>query len=252
MAAYGTLEFERALDGALALKSLETEPWTLPGARLIQASVEVERESALAAIPPALHPTLPPYALFSVTEFPESPVGPFRLAQVRIVARAGTRPRGFLVGAVCDSDVATAELAARWGYSVVRGEVKLSERHDRWIGTVVRDGKMIMQVSCRNPQLINGADIDPIDTLTLARYESESLLMQVDPEYVYHAAHRGQAELEFDSASWGRGALAGSVHPTSPNVAVCCRVDTDLPTPRFVIDPAKPALQGTRRLSAAD
>lgn len=249
MPAPGRLELAAALRDAPELKGLDTEPWELPGARVVQASFEVAHDPAEEAIPPALHPSIPPYATFTVAEFPESPAGSFHLAQVRIIARAGIRPRGFLVGAVCDSEAASAELASRWGYRIRPGEVSLTVRHDRWSGRVKCDGAVVMEVSCRDPQVIGGAEINLVDNLNLAAYEGGGVLVQVDPEYLFHAANRGQAELSaFDPARWGSLGTAGKVQPTTPNVAVSCRVDTDLPQIRFVIDPAKRAIEGTRRL----
>jgi len=243
----GRLDVGGALDGAVELETLDPEPWELPGARIVQASLEIVEAAAEAAIPPALHPSIPPYATFTVVEFPESPVGPFHLAQVRIVARAGIRPRGFLVGAVVDSEPAATALAAGWGFGTSVGEVGLTVRHDRWIGRVARHGQTVLEVVCRDPQVINGADVDLLDSLHLVRYEGDGLIVQVDPEYTYREAHRGGAELGvFVPDAWG-----GAVRPTSPNVAVAVVADTDLPKPRFVMDPNRPAVEGTRRLEPA-
>lgn len=248
----GTLDIDAALADAPVLDTLEAPRWELPGARLVQASFEIAEDAALAATPPSMHPSIPPYGTFSVLDAPESPVGAFALAQVRIVARAGIRPRGFLIGAMTDSADAAAALASNWGFRVDVGEVTLRTRHDHWIGTAVRDGVTVMETVCRDPEVMNGADVDLIANLNLARHDGEGVIVQVDPEYVYHEANRGRAELTtFVPDAWGTGPTAGAVLPTSPAVAIACRVDTDLPTPRFVMDPVLPAIKGTRRLSAA-
>jgi hypothetical protein len=248
----GTLDVSAALTAALSVDSLQPDPWDLPGVRLVHVSMEIDEDAALAATPPSMHPSVPPYATFTVLDVPESPVGPFGLAQVRIIARAGIRPRGFLIGAVCNSADAIAGLDAGWGFGAQQGDVTLSTRHDRWAGTVVRDGVTILEAVCRDPQVINGGDVDLIASLHLVRYEGEGAIEQVDPEYVYHDTNRGAAELPtFDPAAWGSGPLRSSVRPTSPNVAVAALVDTDMPTPRFVMDPVEPAISGTKRLTAA-
>jgi Acetoacetate decarboxylase (ADC) len=247
MPARGRLAVADALPGAAELESLSPEPWDLPGARILQASFEVAEDVAETAIPPALHPSIPPYATFTVAQFPQSPVGPFHLGQVRIVARAGIRPRGFLVAAVSDSQAAADALSAGWGYACSVGSVTLSMRHDRWIGRVERDGGTLLEVACRDPQVISGSDVDLLDSLHLVRHQGEALIVQVDPEYTYQEASRGGAELPvFVPQSWG-----GRVFPTSPNVAVTVVADTDLPRPRFVMDPDKLAIEGTRRLESA-
>lgn len=248
----GQLDVEAALEHAPVLATLEAEPWQLPGARIVQTSFEIAEAPALAATPPSMHPSVPPYATFSVLEAPESPVGAFALAQVRIVARAGIRPRGFLIGAVTDSAEAATALASNWGFRVDVGDVSLRARHDHWVGTAERDGTVIMEAVCRDPEVMNGADVDLIANLNLARHDGEGVILQVDPEYVFHEASRGRAELPvFEPDAWGIGPTAGAVRPTSPAVAIGCRVDTDLPTPRFAMDPVLPAVRGTRRLNAA-
>jgi len=243
----GGLDVSEALASAAELASLNPQPWELPGARIVQASLEIVEAPAEAAIPPALHPSIPPYATFTVAQFPESPAGAFNLAQVRIVARAGIRPRGFLVGAVTNSEQAAEALAAGWGFASSMGEVTLTARHDQWIGRAGRDGETVLEVVCRDPQVINGSDVDLLDSLHLVRHDGEGLIVQVDPEYTYREASRGAAELPvFAPGAWG-----GAVHPAWPNVAVAVVVDTDLPAPRFVMDPNKLAIEGTRRLESA-
>jgi hypothetical protein len=248
----GRLDVASALAICPELPSLQPDPWDLPGAAVVSVSFEIDEATGETGLPPAMHPSIPPYAMFSVLDAPESPVGPFTLGQVRIVGRAGIRPRGFLIGAVCTSAEAADALSSGWGYRVEVGEVSLATRHDRWAGVVQRDGAVVMEAVCRDPQVINGGDVDLIDSLHLVRHGGEGLIVQVDPEYTYHEAHRGHGELPvFDPQAWGAGPLQGVVRPTTPNVAVACRVDTDLPTPRFVIDPLKPAVEGTRRLETS-
>ena len=51
---------------------------------------------------PAIDPSIPPFASFFAGRVPESPVGPFSLVQVRLVVRAGIRPRALWLGSVGD------------------------------------------------------------------------------------------------------------------------------------------------------
>ena len=252
MPQYGTLDVAAALDGAPTLAALRHEPWTLPGAQLVQLNVEVESGDAVKLIPPALHPSIPPYVTFTVTRFPESPVGAFCLAQVRLVARAGIRPRGFLLGAVVDSADAAEALGSGWGYRCRVGEVALAVRHDRWEGTARLDGREVLRIACVDPQVINGSDIELFDTLTMAKADDEpggAVIAQVDPEYTYKEAYRGRAAVTvFDGPAWLGHSLLVPEHEV---VAVACTVDTDLPSFRFVIDPSRPAVEGTRRIQTS-
>src|SRR5438876_2276346 len=94
----GKQEVQAAAARVPLLHGFGTEAWELKGAEILQLSFEVTEEPADWLIPPALNPSIPPYATLSVARFPQSPVGPFALAQVRLVARAGIRPRGYLLG----------------------------------------------------------------------------------------------------------------------------------------------------------
>ena len=55
-----------------------------------------------------------PYATWLVTRYPESPVGPFALAQLRLMGRAGAHPRGFVLAAVASTPEAARALAGGW------------------------------------------------------------------------------------------------------------------------------------------
>src|SRR6185312_3687544 len=90
--------------------SLDTPTWEMENAHFLQINWEVEDGAALALTPPSLHPSIPPFASFFAARVPESPVGPFSIVQIRLVVRAGIRPRGFTLGAVCDSAAAVDAL----------------------------------------------------------------------------------------------------------------------------------------------
>lgn len=246
MPLFGTLDIPQALSTAPTVQSLTPETWKLPGAETLQVSYEVDEDAALAITPPALHPSIPPYATFSVCRFPESPVGPFNLAMVRLIVRAGIRPRGLLIGAFTDSSAAADQLSAGWGYRVSVADVAFSRRHNRIQGTVAIDGTTVMAARLEDPEPVAGGDIELFDSLHLANMaDGEAQIIQVDPTYNYDRAERGSAGLDnFDAKAFG----AEGIEPVYGVVAVACRADMELAAPRFVIDPSKPAVQGTRRL----
>ena len=251
MPVFGRQDVQAAIARAPQMTGLDAGPWELKGAEILQLSFEVVEGPAEELIPPALHPSIPPYATFSVARFPESPAGPFSLAQVRVVVRAGIRPRGYMLGAYTDSEKAAAELRARWGFPVELGEIVLRQRHDRINGQVARGGQTILEIELENPELISGTDISYIDNLHLARVregEKEScLVVQVDPEYVFHHAERGRPRLmTFQGEAWGAD---DRLRCTDPITATFTRCDTDFPKIRFVLDPSVPAFQGTRRVA---
>ena len=250
MPVFGKQDVEAAAARAPLMTGFDTDAWELKGAQILQLSYEIAEEPAEWLIPPALHPSIPPYATLSVMQYPNSPVGPFALAQVRIIVRAGIRPRGYLLGAYVDSDTVAQELRARWGFSVETAIVSLQPRHDRVIGMVERNSEVILEVELENPEHVSGADVTYIDSLHLARVQEQDtpVIVQVDPEYVFHNAQRGRPRIiTFEPSAWGGD---GRLRYTSPIIATMTQCDTDLPRLRFALDPSQPAATGGRRLAA--
>lgn len=252
MPVFGKQDIEAAAARAPLMSGLDTDPWELKGAEILQLSFEVVEEPAEWLIAPALHPSIPPYATLSVARFPDSPVGPYALAQVRLIVRAGIRPRGYVVGAYTDSERAAAALRARWGFALELATIGLQARHDRVIGTVERDGRTILDMEAENPEYVSGSDVTYIDSLHLVRVHEDGqekpLIVQIDPEYVFHTAQRGIPHLKtLDAAAWGADRR---LQCTNPMTATFTRCDTDLPRLRFVLDASLPAMQGSRKLVA--
>src|SRR6187402_2079266 len=121
---HGALDVTATLPDLPNLTALDAPSWELPDAQFLQINWEVE--DALTLTPPSLHPSIPPFASFFAAHFPESPVGAFSIVQVRLVVRAGVRPRGLCLGAVCDSEAAVTALREHWGYPVQLGDVHVA------------------------------------------------------------------------------------------------------------------------------
>ena len=250
MPRFGTLDVATVLDAAPHVGDLTAGPhWEMPEATLVQINWEVADEPALAITPSALHPSIPPYLSFFAGRYPDTPVGPFTLVQLRLVVRAGIRPRAYCLGAVCDSDAATEALRANWGYPVVRGETELSARHDRVRVSAAVAGREVVVATLTHPETIGGSDLMPFDNLHLVRLAGgDPALVQVDPEYAIHSADRGTPSLVLpDPQALG---MRGGIALDRAIVGFTFRADTDLAPVRFAIDPSKPAIQGTRRLAA--
>ncbi len=116
MPLFGKQDVQAVVTRAPLMNGFGTEAWELKNAEILHLAFEVVEGPAEWLIPPALHPSIPPYVTLSVARFPTSPAGPFALAQVRLVVRAGIRPRAYLLGAYTNSAQAAAELRARWGF----------------------------------------------------------------------------------------------------------------------------------------
>ena len=245
----GTRSLSTLAATAPVVASREAERWELPGARILQLMYEIDASAMTTLIPPALHPTIPPTLVFTVTSFPESPAGAFVLGEVRVGARSGARPRGLLLQAYASTPEAARELASQWGYPVRVGDCRLEKRYDRIHGSVEADGKNILDITLLNPEPISGNDVQYLASLNLARItrdDTEQLrLIQVDPDYAFKAADRGTPQLDaFDAKAWK---LDGAT-PNHPVSASCCVADISMPALRYLVDPDKPPLAAVERL----
>ena len=137
---FGVLNVKSRAAWAPFIDGYGTEPWLLKQAKILNLVHEIDDLSADHLIPPAMHPVIPAYATLTVIAYPESPVGEFSIAEVRVMGRGGVRPRGFVLRSFVDNENARRELAARWGYPVAPGEIHLTQRHDRVQARVTAEG----------------------------------------------------------------------------------------------------------------
>jgi Acetoacetate decarboxylase (ADC) len=245
MPRYGTLDLAPATD-LPAPTALAGPSWELPDAEFLQINWEVEDAGALELTPPSLHPSIPPFASFFASHFPESPVGPFSLVQVRLVVRAGIRPRALCLGAVCDSVAAVEALRDHWGFPVQLGDVTVAHRHDQVRFTAALDGRTVIEVGVHTADVINGGDLMTFDNLHMVRLGDDVKLVQVDPEYTIHQADRGRPVVELpDPQALG---MRGALRLASPIIGFTFRADSDLVPVRFTIDAVKPAISSTNRV----
>lgn len=250
MPVFGTLDVPPAAD-LPHLSAASGPTWELPDGEFLQINWEVAHDGALALTPPSLHPSIPPFASFFGCRFPESPVGPFSLVQIRLVVRAGIRPRGLCLGAVCDSADAVTALRDHWGYPVQLGEVDVAHRHDQVRFTAALDGRVVADLAVHTADVINGTDLMTFDNLHLVRLGDEDApkLVQVDPEYTIHQADRGRPTVSLpDPDALG---MVGNLVPTAPIIGFTCRADSDLVPVRFMIDATEPAISSSRRVTPA-
>ena len=171
---YGKLDLAAWSKSAPAINGYKTEPWILKGARILTLNMEIDDDPADNLIPATMHPSIPPYAIFCVTNYPDSPVGPFTIAEVRVSGRTGVRPRGFVLRSFCDNEDARRELAARWGYPAVAGDVKLYIRHDRVVAHAGAGGKPVLECELLDRDVISGGDIQYVASMHLARNRDDS------------------------------------------------------------------------------
>lgn len=249
MPRYGTLNVKSRLAGSPALAAQRGDPWQLNGARILNLSFEIEDAPGDALLPPAMHPSIPSYVLFNITEYSQSPVGPFMIGEVRIVGRAGLFPRGFVLKSFVNSAGAREELSKRWGYPVAAGEISLESRHDRIIGVVTAEGRPVLEIELTDRETVTPGDVLYYSSMHLVRGETGAgLLAQVEPDFAILQAERGHPLLRvFDAAAWGVGNNLRVTNPMSASFTTC---DVTLPPIRFACDPERPARESTIKLAA--
>jgi hypothetical protein len=219
-------------------------PVTLPGADVFQAVFEMPVSAREAVVPPGLHPTNPALCVMLAWRCPESPWGAFSLAQVRAQTRSGLRPRGFVVGAVCDNPAAADALAADFGFPAQPGEVLLRRAYDAaWLEVAVA-GQTILALEGMDPEPLLPIDVFYAVTLNLAETPRGPRLLQVEPEYAIARAERLRPRLlSFHPDGWGDRHLdpyfAVSASLTSATIVI--------PRMRFVCRPDALAFSGTEK-----
>src|SRR5262249_10502394 len=146
MPLFGQLEAEPLAARLPLMTNLDTEAWPLPHAEILQLAFEVNDETR-SLLPRAMHPSVPPYATWLVHSYSESPVGPFSLAQLRLMGRAGAHPRGYVLGAVASTSDAAAALRERWGFPAEVGAVTVRRYHDQVAAVVTVAGEVILEAA---------------------------------------------------------------------------------------------------------
>jgi acetoacetate decarboxylase len=238
----GRLTQERLPHVAPAIAPLYPKPpWPLPGARMLKLLYETDREPVLTWLPPKLTRSSPPYAVLTITHYPDTPIGPFSLAAQHIGCRAGFFIRAFTVQAITDSPAAMAALREVWGYPCKLGEIRLGAVEVGAEASVAYSGDLIVEASISGGTRIDAASVrlDPVLNVRTAPSLEEGKqhdllqLVQIDPEAEAKDALRGMGSLAFparsDDAPWHNLPNRNMV------AAVYCTVDTELPLARFVM-----------------
>jgi hypothetical protein len=239
----GTGDPAELVRGRAALDGFDTEALTLPGVEVLQALCEIHIEGRERSLPSGLHPTNPPTCVLQVWRCPESPWGPFSMAQARVGCRSGLRPRGFVQGCVVDgASAAIAALRARWGFPAQPGGVELHRGYDRVTARVQIDATVALVLSCLDPEPLGPEDVAYTTTVTLADTPRGLRLVQVDTDVTPARAERLRPHLEaFTTAGWVHASVV-PYHGVSASVAVG---DVTLQRLRYVSQPEELAFTGT-------
>ena len=241
----GTASVDELRRHTATLQSFDTEALRLEGVEVLQALFEIRVGGRRAALPAGLHPTNPPTFVLQVWNCPDSPWGPFRLAQGRVGCRSGLRPRGFVQAAVCDTATAVAGLRSWWGFPAYLGDVTLLRRYDTVIASATSDsGGPAFELTASDPVPLGTDDVAYTTTVVLADTPRGSRLVQVDVDVIAARAERLRPRFDTFTPGWVHPSV-DPYHPVSASIAVA---DVVLQPLRYVSDPDELAFTATERL----
>jgi hypothetical protein len=234
----GTASISELAARAPTMLSLEPLPIELKSTEVLQAIFEMSYSSRECTLPPALHPTTPPLMIILAWRAPESPWGPFSMAQIRVSCRSGVRPRGFVVDCLVDSSDAADALSQHWGLPTRLGPVTLAHFYD----SVALDAGPALRLIGLDPDPLGSRDVQYTVTTTLAHTPRGLRLVQLEPEYDLSRVERVRPRLEsFDAGRWAPLSLSPR-HAVTASVAVGT---VTMPKLRFVSLPDVSAFEGT-------
>ncbi len=245
MPIYGTLALEEYAGAAPVTGELADEEWETDQAEALTLSYEIEDTYRLEMLPAALHPSIPLYAQIMVRSHGSSPVGAFNLAEVRLMTRAGSHYGGYTIGAFANTTESVEFLRTRYGWAVSLGDIALNQRHFGARAHVEVDGRCVLDMSIVHPQPITPGDFLVIAGFHLARVGSDLRLIQSEPSYEIAMIQRGKPQLTaIDTEAFGDA----RVRPQNPIVATYLKGSFKLGRVRYLIDPTRPATEGTERI----
>ena len=144
-------QFGRIDTGNLAVVDREGSappaPWSAAGATVQAVTFEVAVSAALDAMPALLARPAPPYARIAVTDYPDSPVGPYTEAQLLLSTRYLMLPRQYVVASIVSTQEAAAAIAQNWGYEATAGTVELTRDGDDFESTISDPSGLTIRVA---------------------------------------------------------------------------------------------------------
>jgi hypothetical protein len=164
----------------------------------------------------------PPTFVVQVWRCPDTPWGPCTIAQGRVGARSGLRPRGHVQACVCDNAAAVDALRSRWGLPARSGAVRLHRHFDGTDVDVDVGGTTVLALRATDPEPLDPGDVAYSTGVALAHTPRGLRLVQVDYEVAAERAERLRLRpiVAFDGAALGVHPTVDPWHPVSASIAV--------------------------------
>ena len=225
--------------------SLAQDRIEIEAAQTLTFTFEVLSQAAIAALPPCYHPPFPTYCTIAVRRHDDGPYGAFTLAELRLHARAGSHYVGYCLGGFCDNADAAAWLANAYGAPMEVAYVRLTKRHFGYEARVAGDGRPMFEALLEMPGFISGSDVLYVQIHNLAEVDGAPTVIAEEFEYAIKEARRGPAKFTtLDLPAFGAPTLTLSNHlPSTWTSGTWAYMPV-----RFLMDPTKPAMAGTRKV----
>ena len=239
----GSAPLDELVAHAATMPDFDTDAVTLPDAEVFQAMFEMHIGGRESSLPPGLHPTGAPTFIAQWWRCPESPWGAFSLAQGRVGARSGLRPRGLIQGCVCDNEAVSAALRERWGFPVQSGVVTLQHHYDSVEAAASVGGDVVISIRSLDPEPLGSDDIAYSQSVALAHTPRGVRLVQIEYDVAVTRAERLHPHLDvFNAEGFGMHPTVKPYHPVSASIALGA---IELHRLRFVCRPEELAFTGT-------
>ncbi len=247
MPLFGTRDVDAERDELPVVTALASESWESEDTEVLNLTYEFDDTCYMELLPPALHPTIPLYGAIMLRAHDTSPVGPFSVAELRVMGRAGIHQGGYTLGGFASSAEAVALLRDSYGWPGRLGEVRIERRHYATLATVRSDGRTVLDAAMEHSEPITPDAIVYQVSFHLAKVDSEIRLVQAEPHYTPKEAERGTPRVSvFDAAAFGDD----RIKLTNPLPATYMRGSVELRRVRWTMDPKQPGAIGAKRVGS--
>jgi hypothetical protein len=209
-------------------------PWKLPGAEVVQVTIEVDAEAALDHLPAQLSRPVPPYAKLVVARYPESPLGPFAQAALLVACRHRVRWLQCVAACLIDQPPVAAAARALWAYPCQVGRIALERAGNQVRASVAAGDRPILDLELPNIYAVDPAMIRYDVTVTLrplADKPPEVLIVSAPPAPKEGWLAKGARVRYHDPADDNPWLRLRNLHTISSTYAV---VDLEWPMPRAI------------------